>query len=189
LIKYGKLDNSPLGAIWIAISDDGLKAVEIGGDGQAFAASFAGSAVDPGTVRQDDDVIAPVANQLREYFEGQRRRFEMEIDWGQLSEFQDSALKLAFEIPFGEVRTYGQLAADLGRSATSARAVGRAMATNPISIIIPCHRVIGADGELKGYGGLGGIRTKAWLLAFERHVASGQQPMEFQAVEQMRLPW
>lgn len=179
MIKYGNLDDSPLGVLWIAISNGGLSAVKIGGDGPAFARSLVDDAAGSDGPRFDSDIVSPVAVQLQEYFEGQRRRFQMEINWGQFTAFQEAALRLTFEIPFGEVRTYGQVATEIGRSPAAARAVGGAMATNPIPIIIPCHRVVGANGELTGYGGQGGIKTKAWLLEFEGH----------EVARQMRLPW
>ena len=77
------------------------------------------------------------------------------------------------------MRTYGEVAQDIGYPVSAARAVGRAMAANPMPIIIPCHRVVGANGELTGYGGAGGIRTKAWLLELEGH----------DVPEQLKLPW
>lgn len=85
--------------------------------------------------------------------------------------------------------TYGQLAKSLGRSLSAARAVGRAMATNPIPIIIPCHRVIGAKGELTGYGGAGGLETKAWLLEYEGQQVIGNVVVSQQPSAQMRMPW
>jgi methylated-DNA-[protein]-cysteine S-methyltransferase len=70
-------------------------------------------------------------------------------------------------IPFGETRSYGEIASQIGQP-QSQRAVGRANATNPIPVVIPCHRVIGQDGSLRGYGSGDGIKTKRWLLAFEQ---------------------
>ncbi|TES90066.1 MAG: MGMT family protein, partial [Anaerolineales bacterium] len=70
-------------------------------------------------------------------------------------------------IPYGQTATYTAIAARIGRPG-AARAVGRANATNPIPFVIPCHRVVGADGDLRGYGGAGGIETKKWLLKLER---------------------
>jgi methylated-DNA-[protein]-cysteine S-methyltransferase len=179
VIEYGNLNVSPLGVLWIAISSSGLNAVKIGGDGPAFARLLVDDAAGAAYPKFDNEIVSPIAAQLQEYFDGQRRRFEVEIDWGQLTTFQEAALRVTFEIPFGEVRTYGQVATEMGRSPATARAVGRAMATNPIPIIIPCHRVVGANGELTGYGGPGGIKTKAWLLEFEGH----------HVARQMRLPW
>jgi methylated-DNA-[protein]-cysteine S-methyltransferase len=75
-------------------------------------------------------------------------------------------LQATAAIPYGETRTYGQVAAAVGKP-RAARAVGRALATNPMPIVIPCHRVVSADGRLRGYSGLGGLTTKARLLALE----------------------
>ncbi|NJN79318.1 MAG: MGMT family protein [Anaerolineales bacterium] len=75
-------------------------------------------------------------------------------------------LKLVYEIPYGELRTYADIAIEMGHP-NAYRAVGRANATNPMPLVIPCHRVIGRDGKLHGYGGGEGLRTKEWLLKME----------------------
>ena len=103
---------------------------------------------------------------LREYLEGARRTFPLPIAWEALPPFQRAVLRATFAIPYGEVRTYGQVAAAIGRP-RAARAVGRALATNPMPIVVPCHRVVGHDRRLHGYGGPGGQTTKAWLLQLE----------------------
>lgn len=114
------------------------------------------------------DKTRPWAAQLEEYFAGSRTTFDLKIEpIG--TEFQNQVWALLREIPFGETRTYGQLATSLGLPNAS-RAVGRANATNPISIVVPCHRVIGASGALTGYAG--GLDNKKWLLEFE---AEGRQ--------------
>ncbi|HET6446609.1 MAG TPA: methylated-DNA--[protein]-cysteine S-methyltransferase [candidate division Zixibacteria bacterium] len=186
MITYGKTNVAPLGVIWIAVSANGLHSVKIGGTEADFVRSLT-----PGDHEAafDNDSISIVADQLQEYLSGDRNQFELEIDWGQLTEFQESALRRTYEIPLGEVMTYGQVAESLGRSAGAARAVGRAMATNPIPIIIPCHRVVGAKGELTGYGGAGGLETKAWLLTFEGQQVIGNFVMSQQPSAQMRMPW
>jgi methylated-DNA-[protein]-cysteine S-methyltransferase len=104
--------------------------------------------------------------QLTEYFDGQRQRFELDIDWSVMTPFQQEALQIVFDIEYGRTRTYGDIAQQLGNP-KAVRAVGRANATNPIPIIIPCHRVLGADGRLHGYSAPGGVETKAWLLRLE----------------------
>ena len=103
---------------------------------------------------------------LREYLLGERRFFPLPIAWDSLPPFQRAVLRATFAIPYGEVRTYGEIATLIGRPG-AARAVGRALATNPMPIVIPCHRVVGHDGSLRGYGGPGGLMTKAWLLRLE----------------------
>ena len=88
------------------------------------------------------------------------------LDTSTLSYFQAQALALVSDIPYGETRSYLGLAQAMGRPG-AARAVGRANATNPLPILIPCHRVLGSDGSLQGYGGGNGVETKAWLLRLE----------------------
>jgi methylated-DNA-[protein]-cysteine S-methyltransferase len=83
-----------------------------------------------------------------------------------LRPFQQEALKVVYAIPYGEIRTYADVAAQIARP-HAYRAVGRANATNPMPLVIPCHRVIGKDGKLHGYGGGDGLPTKEWLLKME----------------------
>ena len=86
--------------------------------------------------------------------------------WSLFRPFQREALQVVFRIPYGETCTYHDIAIEIGRPNAS-RAVGRANATNPMPIVIPCHRVIGRDGKLHGYGGGEGLKTKEWLLQME----------------------
>lgn len=104
--------------------------------------------------------------QLLEYLKGERQVFEVAIDWADFTEFQRRVLQATRAIPYGETRTYGDIARAAG-SPRAARAVGQAEKANPIPIIIPCHRVIGADGALVGYGGPDGVDLKAKLLKLE----------------------
>jgi methylated-DNA-[protein]-cysteine S-methyltransferase len=113
--------------------------------------------------KQLDDIV----HQIKEYLTGTRREFELTIDWSVLpSDFQRDALRAVFSIPSGKTRTYADIATQIGHP-QAFRAVGRANATNPMPLVIPCHRVIGTDGKLHGYGGKGGLKTKAWLLKME----------------------
>jgi methylated-DNA-[protein]-cysteine S-methyltransferase len=109
------------------------------------------------------DVLAAAADQLREYFAGHRRTFELPLA-PQGTGFQQRVWAALLAIPFGQTRSYGQIASAIRRPAAS-RAVGAANGRNPLAIIIPCHRVIGSSGQLTGYGG--GLPTKRWLLAHE----------------------
>jgi len=148
-------------------------AVEIGSDLDTFVAWL-------GKLLWVTPVLVDTGNipcQIQEYLSGERTTFDLEIDWRLITPFQRQVLELQLAIPYGETRTYGQLAAQLGKP-RAARAVGRAGATNPIPLIIPCHRVIGSDGSLRGYGAPGGIQTKAWLLALESQVKNEKRRTE-----------
>jgi methylated-DNA-[protein]-cysteine S-methyltransferase len=118
-------------------------------------------APDPGW-RHDAGPFTPVARQLREYFAGTRRAFDLPLAPVGTS-FQLAVWRALRAIPYGETRSYGQLAQALG--AGGARAVGLANGSNPLPIIVPCHRVIGADGSLTGFGG--GLSIKHALLTLE----------------------
>jgi len=117
--------------------------------------------------QQSGSGFEQAAEELTEYFSGQRFRFSLPLSPSG-SAFERSVWRLLTQIPYGRTRTYGQLAADVGDEDadwTLARAVGTAVGHNPIGVIIPCHRVIGADGSLTGYAG--GLERKAMLLDLE----------------------
>jgi methylated-DNA-[protein]-cysteine S-methyltransferase len=114
----------------------------------------------------EDVSVAPLSatvRQLTEYFEGTRREFDLPLRL-QGTAFQQRVWRELTEIPYGQTWSYGQLAQRIDKPSAS-RAVGLANGRNPISILVPCHRVIGADGSLTGYGG--GLERKQWLLAHE----------------------
>jgi methylated-DNA-[protein]-cysteine S-methyltransferase len=135
-----------------------------GDDGALTGLRFAGSAAAarPGR-RRDDDRFADEARQLAEYFAGARTGFDIPLR-PRGAAFDQRVWDALREIPHGTTVTYGELAASIG-SPGQARAVGAANARNPISIVVPCHRVLGADGKLVGYGG--GLDRKRALLALE----------------------
>jgi methylated-DNA-[protein]-cysteine S-methyltransferase len=160
----GLLKDTPLGDLWLAASDRGLVAVEWAESELEFGTYLTKRFKRP--LQPDPSKVAPFAKQLHDYLNGKRRRFTIPIDWSLLRPFQREVLQATFAIPFGQTRTYGELAAQVGRP-RAARAVGRAQATNPMPLVIPCHRVIGKDGKLHGYGGGQGLPTKAWLLKLE----------------------
>jgi len=112
---------------------------------------------------RDDDAVADVAAQLDEYFRGERRTFDLSLAPRGM-EFQQDVWRALQRIPYGATRSYAEVAREIGRPA-AVRAVGAANGANPIPIVIPCHRVVGSDGSLTGFGG--GIETKRWLLALE----------------------
>jgi methylated-DNA-[protein]-cysteine S-methyltransferase len=112
---------------------------------------------------RDDQALAPLCRQLEEYFAGERREFDLDLAPSG-SPFQLSVWRELQAIPYGETASYGEIAAAVGQPG-AARAVGGANNRNPIAIVIPCHRVIGANGTLTGYGG--GLPRKQRLLALE----------------------
>lgn len=136
---------------------------------QALGARVEHDVFDVNDVNDDNDanaehrVLVETARQLDEYFAGTRSSFDVPVRPSG-SEFQRGVLKAIAAIPYGSTRTYGQLAADLGRP-RAAQAVGRAAGLNPISIVIPCHRVVGSTGSLTGYSG--GLDVKQQLLTLE----------------------
>ena len=164
IVFIGKLELSPLGPIWVAVSDDGLVAVEVSADQEALTNEL--NRLGFNRIVIDQGKTAAALKEIQEYLDGERKVFEMQIDWSVLTKFQERALRATYEIPYGGVKTYGEIAQQLGNP-RGARAVGRAEATNPMPLVIPCHRVIGADGGLHGYGAGEGLKTKAWLLELE----------------------
>jgi methylated-DNA-[protein]-cysteine S-methyltransferase len=120
----------------------------------------------PPDLPRDDAVLAPVATQLAEYFAGDRLAFDLALS-PTGSAFQLKVWMALRDIPYGRTTTYGEIAAELGQP-TASRAVGLANGRNPLAVIVPCHRVIGANGTLTGFGG--GLPRKRWLLDHERAV-------------------
>jgi len=116
-------------------------------------------------------VLARALKELQEYFEGKRRKFSVPIELTG-TDFQINAWKALTRIGFGRTSTYKEQAMSIGRL-TATRAVGAANGRNPIPVILPCHRVVGADGTLTGFSG--GLNIKKWLLAHEQDVINGQR--------------
>ena len=163
----GKLDETPLGTIGVACADAGLVAVSLWDGDTRFAGEvvrLTGAA--PDTTAPPGPVVAAALAQLAAYLRGERRDFDLPLDWSTMTPFQPAALARVCAVPYGRTSTYGTIANELGQPG-AVRAVGRANATNPLPIIIPCHRILGADGKLHGYGARGGLETKAWLLRLE----------------------
>jgi methylated-DNA-[protein]-cysteine S-methyltransferase len=159
-----------IGDVWVAVSSNGVAYIQLGRTRNEFIR---------GLKSQDQQIISDyepqaevVIEQIHEYLQERRKRFDLQVDWLGMTVFQCSVLKAVLAIPYGETRTYGQIAAQIGRPG-AARAVGRANATNPIPLVIPCHRVIGFDGSLRGYGAGDGLKTKAWLLDLESNQVDG----------------
>jgi methylated-DNA-[protein]-cysteine S-methyltransferase len=156
-LAYKKID-SPVGTLTLVASDKGLVAVLWENDKP--------NRVRLGELIEADShsVLIEAERQLKEYFRGKRKTFSVPLDMRGTS-FQRSVWEALLAIPFGEIRTYGELAKQLGNP-QAARAVGAANGRNPISIIVPCHRVIGSSGKLTGFAG--GLEAKERLLNIER---------------------
>jgi methylated-DNA-[protein]-cysteine S-methyltransferase len=148
---------SPIGRLLLCCDGESLTGLymDVPGSGRHRLES----AVEDGRVGP----LAQAARQLGEYFAGERREFDLPLRLDG-TEFQRRVWQALTEIPYGETWSYGRLALRVGNP-KACRAVGLANGRNPISILIPCHRVIGADGSLTGYGG--GVERKRWLLGHE----------------------
>jgi methylated-DNA-[protein]-cysteine S-methyltransferase len=160
---HARVIDTPVGALLALVEPDGaLVALPFVGDRPA--ASLAANASPTGAdILWREDTAMPVERQLREYFDGQRRTFTLDLR-PRGTDFQQLVWRALSDVPFGDTVSYGELARRVG-GRSSARAVGRANATNPIPVIVPCHRVIGANGDLTGYGG--GMARKEYLLVHE----------------------
>ncbi|MCM8730371.1 methylated-DNA--[protein]-cysteine S-methyltransferase [Hephaestia sp. GCM10023244] len=154
---------SPVGALTLVASGRGLTAVlwEKDRPGRVRLA--------PAQDTPDHPILVETERQLGEYFVGRRTHFSVALDMAG-TDFQHQVWAALRAIPFGETRSYGEIARRIGRPG-AARAVGAANGRNPVSIITPCHRVVGMDGSLTGFAG--GLRAKHFLLALERQALAG----------------
>ncbi|HEV3094547.1 MAG TPA: methylated-DNA--[protein]-cysteine S-methyltransferase [Solirubrobacteraceae bacterium] len=153
--------DSPIGELTITAEDGLLTGVHMH-EQRHFPAI-------PASAQRDDAVLAPTVEQLQAYFAGELTAFELQLDL-RGTPFQQRVWAELQEIPYGETISYGELARRVGNPKAS-RAVGLANGRNPVAIVVPCHRVIGADGSLTGYGG--GLDRKVWLLEHEAAHGSG----------------
>jgi methylated-DNA-[protein]-cysteine S-methyltransferase len=149
-MQYAVMD-SPMGPLTVASTEKGIASIHFG------------NIVPDGAVA-DSSANHESVEQLTEYFQGKRTRFDLQLDV-EGTPFQKAVWGELLRIPYGETRTYGEIAKAIGRPG-AARAVGMANHDNPIAVVIPCHRVIGRDGSLTGYAG--GVHLKARLLSIER---------------------
>jgi methylated-DNA-[protein]-cysteine S-methyltransferase len=152
-----KTTPSPVGTLTLVASDDGLAGVLWPGDREGRV-RLAVESEDP-----RHPVLVDTERQLKEYFAGRRRTFDLKLDFTG-TPFQRRVWKALLTIPYGETRSYGDIARQIGRP-SAARAVGAANGRNPVSIVAPCHRVVGSTGTLTGFAG--GLEAKAMLLALE----------------------
>lgn len=165
-VRYSLLP-SPVGELLLVANDRALIGV-------SFASNKRGRprGAIPARWQRDDAALAEARQQLDEYFAGERIDFDLVLE-PTGSPFQQRVWSLLREIPYGETTSYGQVARRANQP-NAARAVGLANGSNPIPVIVPCHRVIGADGSLTGFGG--GLDRKRWLLAHEQRVLDARAP-------------
>ncbi len=154
---FSKTIDSPVGPLILVASGRGLAAVQWS-EANPRCAPF-----DNVVEAVGNPVLEEAARQLTEYFAGERMHFSIALDFGG-TDFQRQVWEALLTIPFGETRSYGQIAKQIGRP-TAVRAVGAANGQNPLPIIAPCHRVIGSTGKLTGFGG--GLPMKEQLLTHE----------------------
>ncbi len=160
-LTWATLD-SPLGTLFLARNITGICNLDFGIDESQFM-----DVLDPmARTEHDPNPLYTTMKQLEEYFAGRRQHFDIAVDLSQMTHFQRSVLHTAETIPAGNIWTYGEVAKQIGKPKAS-RAVGQALGRNPIPIIVPCHRVIGSNGQMVGYSGGGGIESKKWLLRLE----------------------
>ena len=151
---------SPIGRLWVAVSSHGLVSIIRGEDPDP----------DAGARTLDPDAVAPVLAELKAYFAGRLRSFRIPLDLRGAGTFNAAAWRAARQIPYGETASYGELAAMAGYP-RAARAAGNAMAQCPFFPVVPCHRVIHADGSIDGWGA--DTWVKRWLLDLERGASIG----------------
>ncbi len=162
LLVYTSLEAPIAGKLWLAATEHGLCAIDFGGTEAEFVARLQNAwSIRP---LRGGEALQDAIRQLNEYFAGKRTSFDLPLDLRQVTPFRRQVLEATLAVPCGQTVTSGQLAQRMGRP-KAARAVGGAQATNPIPIIIPCHRVVGSDGRLTGFAG--GLPKKRRMLAEE----------------------
>ncbi len=154
------LISSPVGPLWIETTLHGIRRLEFTTNALGLPRDLQEPKAGPS---DEASLAAEVERQIAGYFDGSLKQFDLPLDL-QGSEFQLGVWNAIGNVPFGETLTYGQIAASIGRP-TSYRAVGNACGANPVVIVLPCHRIVGTDRSLHGFGG--GIGTKTWLLRHE----------------------
>lgn len=161
---------TPIGALLVAAVDDAIVRIAFDVEDHAEVLVQLAEAIGPRVLEVETPVLAAARVQLDEYFSGARTAFDLPLDLRLATgPFRREVLALLPQIPVGSTRTYAELAALAGRP-RAIRAVGSGCATNPLPIVVPCHRVLRTGGELGGY--LGGVERKQWLLEHERALAS-----------------
>jgi methylated-DNA-[protein]-cysteine S-methyltransferase len=161
-VAFDILDDTPIGSLLVGVSERGLCRVHFDPDPERELDDLArrfGS-----RVLRSPKAVDRAKLELDEYFSGRRHGFDLELDLRGTPDFYRRVLAELADVPYGTTTTYGALAALVG-APKAARAIGTVMNRNPVPIVLPCHRVVGASGSLTGYGG--GLERKEWLLRLE----------------------
>jgi methylated-DNA-[protein]-cysteine S-methyltransferase len=161
-VSYASLD-SPFGKLTAAVTERGLVRLAFPEEDSDAVLERLAARISPRIVEADAPLDS-LRRELEEYFAGRRRRFELPLDWTLVGPFAQRVLRTAERIPYGGVLSYTQVAAEAG-SPRGSRAAGNALSSNPIPIVVPCHRVLRSGGALGGYAG--GLDRKRWLLELE----------------------
>lgn len=160
---------SPLGPLFLGATDSGICALDFidsTEDLEHFERELS-RRFGRVEMREDADKLVDLSRELDEYFAGSRREFDVEVDFGTVPGFSQRVWERLREIPYGKTTSYSVVATAVANPEAS-RAVGMAAGANPVAIVVPCHRVIGKDGSLVGYGG--GLERKRWLLVHEKAI-------------------
>ena len=162
-LSVALIEDTITGSLVVAASEDGLAYVSFDGL-QDFNEIISDEIVNPNN--RSLEIVHAAGRQIQEYFNGKRKSFDLPLDLQGLTDFRKRVLMRTSQIPFGSTMTYGEVARAI-QQPKAARAVGGALAHNPIVLVIPCHRVVAGDGSMHGFSSPGGIATKAKLLEFE----------------------
>ena len=165
-IYLGLVETDWLGLVGVAVSPEGLRRLRMDVENSESFLRL-NQAYGDGKCQYAEEPTSLYTDQVQEYLSGRLRSFSLPIDWTVYTPFQRAVLRETLRIPYGQTRSYGEVAASVGKPRAS-RAVGQAEKRNQIPLVIPCHRVIGADGSLTGYGGKGNTDLKARLIDFEK---------------------
>jgi len=166
-VSYTAAD-SPFGRLLVAATGRGLVRIAFPEEDEDAMLESLSRRISP-RILQAREPLDPVLRELDEYFGGRRRRFDLELDWQLVGPFGRRVLRVTSEIPYGGVMSYAEVATDAG-SPRGFRAAGNALGSNPMPIVVPCHRVLHSGGGLGGYGG--GLDRKRWLLELEGALAA-----------------
>lgn len=175
-VYSGVLDDTPVGPLAVWVTRHGVRRV-----GYLPADMLDEGHWDP----EGNATLAGAIAQIREYFEGRRKHFDLPLDFSGATPFQGRIFERLTHIPFGRIVSYGDIADELGDPG-AARAVGQAVGANPLPILVPCHRVVRSDGKLGGYAG--GLARKVALLKVEGVTVDGPRPGSRVHPEVLRLP-